>query len=77
MHHIVCQFLDIYYALTHSNAICHWFCVLCFVFVFIFLPILGAMVRKTRAKKKLPPPPLVILIGLDFSLSLIMMPMRS
>ena len=51
MHHIVCQFLYIYYALTHSNAICHWFCVLCFVFVFIFLPILGAMVRKTRAKQ--------------------------
>ena len=52
MHHIVCQFLDIYYALTHSNAVCHWFCVLCFVFVFIFLPILRAMVGKTKAKKK-------------------------
>ena len=52
MHHIVCQFLDIYYALTHSNAACHWFCVLCFVFVFIFLPILRAMTGKTKAKKK-------------------------
>ena len=35
--------------------------VLCFVFVFIFLPVLKVMVRKTKAKKTLPPPPLLLI----------------
>ena len=51
MHHIVCQFLDIYCALILSNAACPWFFVLCFVFVFNFLPILRVMARKTKTKK--------------------------
>ena len=47
MHHMVCHIF--YCALTLFNAVCPWFCVLCFVF--IFLSILRARVGKTRAKK--------------------------
>ena len=38
MHHIVCQFLDIYCALTLSNAVCTcFFCCVLFLFLFSFL----------------------------------------
>ena len=53
MHHRVCQFLDIYCALSLSNAVCPCFlCYVLFLFSFLFsFLFLRVMVRKTKAKK--------------------------
>ena len=67
-------FIDIFCALTLSNAVCPWSYVsFCFIFSFLLLE---SWLGKLELRNPLPPP-LMIFKVIDFSLNLIKKPMRS